>query len=49
MGLSHRRLQRLLKIEEVHVLRVGRYYFRVQPLLPTGEQNWSDLVSFIVK
>jgi hypothetical protein len=25
------------------------YYFRVQPLLPTGEQNWSDLVSFMVK
>ena len=25
------------------------YYFRVQPLLPTGEQNWSDMVSFIVK
>jgi hypothetical protein len=25
------------------------YYFRVQPLLPTGEQNWGDIVSFMVK
>jgi hypothetical protein len=25
------------------------YYFRVQPLLPTGEQNWGDLVAFMVK
>ena len=25
------------------------YYFRVQSLLPTGEQNWSDLVAFMVK
>jgi hypothetical protein len=25
------------------------YYFRVQPLLPTGEGNWGDTVSFMVK
>jgi hypothetical protein len=25
------------------------YYFRVQPLLRTGEQNWSEIVSFMVK
>ena len=25
------------------------YYFRVQPLLPAGEQNWSEIVSFLVK
>ena len=25
------------------------YYFRVQPLLKTGEQNWSGVVSFLVK
>ena len=25
------------------------YYFRVQPLLPTGEGNWGDVVSFMVK
>jgi hypothetical protein len=25
------------------------YYFRVQPLTRTGEQNWSGLVSFMVK
>jgi hypothetical protein len=31
-------------------LTVGTlYYFRVQPLTPTGEQNWSDMVSFVVK
>jgi uncharacterized protein (DUF2126 family) len=30
-------------------LTVGTlYYFRVQPLLPTGEQNWSETVSFVV-
>jgi hypothetical protein len=25
------------------------YYFRVQPLLPSGEENWSDAASFLVK
>ncbi len=25
------------------------YYFRVQALIRTGEQNWSDVVSFMVK
>jgi hypothetical protein len=25
------------------------YFFRVQPLLRTGEQNWSDIVSFMLK
>ena len=25
------------------------YYFRVQPLLKSGEQNWSGIVSFLVK
>jgi hypothetical protein len=27
IGVSHRRLQRLLKIEGVHVFRVGRFLF----------------------
>jgi hypothetical protein len=25
------------------------YYFRVQPLLRTGEQNWSEVISMVVK
>ncbi len=25
------------------------YFFRVQPLLRTGEQNWSSIASFMVK
>jgi hypothetical protein len=35
--------------DAIPALPVGSGVFRVQPLLPTDDGNWGDVVSFMVK